>query len=294
MESLVSRSDISDQMSNFRFYYYEPSMAAAAVLAVLFGLATLVHSYQLARSRTWFMIPFVIGGIFETVGYGGRIMSATENPGPYDKIPYIIQSLLLLVAPPFFAASVYMELGRIVMMVGAEEKLFIRRAWLTKIFVIGDVATFLIQATGSSMMASDDPDKVNIAHYAVVGGLFLQILFFGLFVVVATIFHVRLSTVSTPLAIKRPWTKHMISLYVVSMLILVRSVVRGIEFIQGYDGYIMTHEAFLYGFDAVLMFLAVVTMNVIHPGEVASYLREDQTSVSKGKLRSLDVAYTPV
>lgn len=294
MDALIARSDIADQMSNFRFYYYQPSMVAAIVFAVLFGLATLVHSYQLARSRTWFMIPFVVGGIFETVGYVGRIMSATENPGPYDKIPYIIQSLLLLVAPPFFAASVYMELGRIVMMVGAEEKLFIRRAWLTKMFVIGDAATFLIQATGSSMMASDDPDKVNIAHYAVIGGLFLQILFFGLFVVVATIFHVRLSMASTPLAIKRPWTKHMISLYVVSMLILVRSVVRGIEFIQGYDGYIMTHEAFLYGFDAVLMFLAVVAMNVIHPGEVARYLREDETSVGKEKLRSLDVAYSPV
>lgn len=65
----------------------------------------------------------------------------------------------------------------------------------------------------------------------------------------------------------------MLSLYIVSILILIRSLMRCIEFIQGYDGYIMTHEAFLYCFDAVPMFLAVVTMNVIHPGEVSSYLR---------------------
>lgn len=244
------------------------------------------------RSKSWFMIPFVIGGIFETVGYVGRTLSATENPGPYGKIPYIIQSLLLLIAPPFFAASIYMELGRIVMMVGGEKKLFIRRTWLTKTFVIGDVATFLIQATGSSMMASSDPDKVNMAHYIVIGGLFLQILFFGLFVIAATIFHFRLTVTPTPLAAKRPWTKHMISLYIVSMLILIRSVVRAIEFIEGYDGYIMTHEAFLYGFDAVLMFTAVATMNVIHPGEVAMYLREDKDGKESHGL--LNVEYTAV
>lgn len=281
MDALAARSDAAEQMANFRFYYYEPSMAAAVVFTVVFGITTLLHTFQLIRSKTWFMIPFVIGGLFETVGYVGRILSALENPGPYDKIPYIIQSLLLLLAPPFFAASVYMELGRIVLMVDGDKKLFIRRTWLTKIFVVGDVATFLIQATGSSMMASDDPAKVNVAHYIVIAGLFLQILVFGLFVVAATIFHARLARAPTTMALKRPWTKHMISLYVVSILILIRSVVRGIEFVQGFDGYIMTHEAFLYGFDAVLMFLAVVMMNVIHPGEVARYLRGDRVSEDK-------------
>jgi hypothetical protein len=48
---------------------------------------------------------------------------------------------------------------------------------------------------------------------------------------------------------------------------------RLIEFIQGYNGYVITHEVFLYGFDALPMFLAVVTMNVIHLGEVARHLR---------------------
>lgn len=287
MNHLVPRSDIADQMSNFRFYYYEPSMAAAVVFTVLFGVATLVHTYQMVRSRTWFMLPFVIGGIFETVGYVGRALSAAENPGPYDKIPYIVQSLLLLVAPPFFAASIYMELGRVVMVVEGEAKLFIRRSWLTKTFVLGDVATFLIQATGSSMMASDDPDKVNVAHYIVIGGLFLQILFFGLFVATATVFHLRMAKAPTKLAAIRPWVKHMVSLYIVSMFILVRSVVRAIEFIQGYDGYIMTHEAFLYGFDAVLMFCAVVTMNAVHPREVAQFLREDKASTEKGEYQAL-------
>lgn len=158
-------------------------------------------------------------------------------------------------------------------MVDAEKKLFVRLTWLTKIFVFGDVATLLVQATGSSMLASDDPEKVNVAGYIVIGGLFLQVAFFGMFVLTAATFHFRMAKAPTSLALDRPWNKHMLSLYIVSALILIRSVMRCIEFIQGYDGYIMTHEAFLYCFDAVPMFLAVVTMNVIHPGEVASFIR---------------------
>jgi hypothetical protein len=84
----------------------------------------------------------------ETIGYIGRILSAQQNPGPYTLSPYIMQSVLLLVAPALFAASIYMELGRIVLMVDGERSLFIRRTWLTKLFVAGDVLSFLMQSSG--------------------------------------------------------------------------------------------------------------------------------------------------
>lgn len=50
-------------MESFTFYYYKPSGPAAGIFVVLFGLSTLLHFYQLIRTRTWFMIPFFIGGI---------------------------------------------------------------------------------------------------------------------------------------------------------------------------------------------------------------------------------------
>lgn len=92
--------------------------------------------------------------IVETIGYTGRGMSADESPGPYTMNPYIIQSVLLLVAPALFAASIYMELGRIVLMVDGERALFVRRKWLTKIFVAGDVLSFLMQSSGTSISNS--------------------------------------------------------------------------------------------------------------------------------------------
>lgn len=64
------------------------------------------------------------------------------------------------------------------------------------------------------------------------------------------------------------WKKHMYALYFVSGLIMIRSVTRVVEYLQGRGGYIMSHEVFLYTFDATLMFIAVLTFNVVHPSEI--------------------------
>lgn len=76
-------------------------------------------------------------------------MSAQQSPN-WSIGPYVIQSTLLLVAPALFAASIYMELGRIIMMVKGERFALIRVNWTTKIFVAGDVLSFLMQASGLS------------------------------------------------------------------------------------------------------------------------------------------------
>lgn len=58
----MSGSSSSTQF-NFVYYYYSPSSAAAGIFLVLFGLSSLLHFYQLVRTRTWFMIAFLIGGL---------------------------------------------------------------------------------------------------------------------------------------------------------------------------------------------------------------------------------------
>lgn len=67
---------------------------------------------------------------------------------------------------------------------------------------------------------------------------------------------------------QRNWVTVLLALYVVSALILVRSVFRLVEYKGGYDGYVMTHEAFGYGFDALLMFVSMVVMNAYHPAVI--------------------------
>ena len=61
-------------------------------------------------------------------------------------------------------------------------------------------------------------------------------------------------------------------MYIVSILILVRSVFRIIEYAQGNTGYILSHEYSLYVFDAALMFGVVLGFNAVHPSEVKAWL----------------------
>lgn len=87
----------------------------------------------------------------EFIGYIGRALSASQTPD-WTLGPYIMQSVLLLVAPALFAASIYMYLGRLIVLVRGEKFSVIRVGWMTKIFVAGDVLSFLMQSLGMIRM----------------------------------------------------------------------------------------------------------------------------------------------
>lgn len=99
----------------------------------------------------------------EGIGYIGRIVSHNNITAVG---PYVVQSVLLLVAPALFvrlsrlhisldrfsillkAASIYVVLGRLIRKLHAERFSLIRINWLTKFFVAGDVLSFLMQSSG--------------------------------------------------------------------------------------------------------------------------------------------------
>jgi len=85
--------------------------------------------------------------LVEWIGYIGRAISSQETPN-WTLGPYLIQTLLLLVAPALFAASIYMELSRIIALADGESHVLIKKKWLTKLFVCGDVVSFLLQMGG--------------------------------------------------------------------------------------------------------------------------------------------------
>jgi len=256
----------------FNFYEYDPSLAAAVLFAVLFAISTALHLFQSIRKRAWFMTPFIIGGLFETVGYIGRVMSAND---PYARNPFIVQTLLILLGPALFAASIYMVLGRIILLTEGESYSLIRRTWLTKIFVTSDVLSFLLQCGGGGIMASNqtDPDKVKLGQNVILVGLFAQIAVFAFFVLVAVLFQVRGRAYLDTLPSHITWAKHLNILYATCMLILIRSLFRVIEYIMGDGSYLLRYEVFAYVFDASLMLAAMVLVNAVHPGDIATLLK---------------------
>ncbi|KAB8279117.1 RTA-like protein [Aspergillus minisclerotigenes] len=253
---------------------YNPSIPAAAIFLILFVIATVWHGYLLVRTKSWYWIPFFIGGIFQIIGYVARIAGHNHET---SILIFSIQNLTILLAPALYAASIYMVLGRVISSLRAPHLSIIPLKWLTKIFVMGDILSFMAQCAGSflfpggGMMASGGS---NSGIQITIVGLIIQLVFFGIFLVTAVIFHKRKrkdssshmeheTFISTPS--KRHWTTLLWALYAVGILILVRSFYRLIEFIDGYGGYIMSHEAFLYVFDALLMSSAMFIMVRYHP-----------------------------
>jgi hypothetical protein len=55
--------DLKPYRDNYYLWYYVPSLPAAIVFLVIFIAATILHFYRLIKTRTWFCIPFAIGGI---------------------------------------------------------------------------------------------------------------------------------------------------------------------------------------------------------------------------------------
>lgn len=147
-------------------YGYIPSLAAGIIFIILFAATTFYHLWQLIQARCRYFIPFVIGGVcmsnpislfpsdrgrnanVETVQIIGYICRVVARDHLVSIPLYALQSLMILLAPPLYAASVYMVLGRTITYLHAENLSLVPVRWMTKIFVTGDVISFLLQCGG--------------------------------------------------------------------------------------------------------------------------------------------------
>ncbi|KAJ5983010.1 hypothetical protein N7481_005109 [Penicillium waksmanii] len=252
-------------------WHYVPSIAASIVFILLFLAVTSFHFWKIFRTKVRFTLPFAIGGLFELIGYAARA-------GAYDKtghlMPYIIQSVFILIAPTLFAAAVYMVLARIIRSVKAEHLSPIPIRFVTKAFVTCDVLTFFIQGGGAGLMSQSS--LTNTGQYIVLAGLILQIATFVMFLITATIFKLRMDRHPTIATMNSdvPWVKHLYSMYAISAMILLRSIFRVIEYGLGNDGYLLSNEWPTYILDALPMFLAMVCFAAWYPSELQPFLHK--------------------
>ncbi|GJP92767.1 hypothetical protein CBS147343_4733 [Aspergillus niger] len=265
----------NDSSVSFVLYRYTPSIPAAAIFTAVFIILAIVHTYLAIRHRSKYFIPFIIGLLFEAAGYIARIFSH------YDTLalgPYIVQTMLILVAPPLFAASIYMTLGRLILYLDAESASLLRVKYIAKIFVVGDIISFLLQCGGGGYMSAGSLSAMEDGAHIVIAGLAVQLLFFGFFIIASAIFHYRVKTnsqyyttrqvISSSSRRRDSWECMLWCIYGACVLILIRSIYRVVEFVEGNDGFVMRLEYLLYIFDAVLMALQAMLLLVGYPGRV--------------------------
>lgn len=181
--------------------------------------------------------------------------------------PYIFAQCFVLLGPTLFAASVYMMLGRIIRRIGGENLLVIRVSRLTKTFVGGDILSFVVQGNSTPLSVLGYPKWGEVL---VVFGLAIQLISFFLFWVTAVIFARRIRRSPTPESLepRLPWKKAIRMLYAVSVLIMIRSIFRIIEYVLGNDGYPLTHEWTLYVFDSVPMAIVMLIFLIWYPSQI--------------------------
>lgn len=268
-------------------YRYVPSRAGAVVCAVIFFIMTLLHLWQFVKLKNRILIFVVIGALCEVGGFGARIGSHFDDTAWG---PFIVQGTLLLVGPLFFAATIYMMLGRTIRLADGEDVSLIPARWYTRIFVAADVSTLTIQGLGAGIMGTMKLHLALAGEKIVIAGLVLQVATFIIFLVAAIDFQIRMNKKAANVpheAASKPtnsWRKMLYILYSVSTLVLARCVFRLIEYAMGNASYLIAHEWTLYVFDAVPMFLVLVLLLALQPAKYATLESKKAEEASDGEM----------
>ncbi|KAF5563650.1 7-aminocholesterol resistance [Fusarium napiforme] len=249
------------------FFEYLPNKPAAISFVALFGIATLAHLVFLFIFRAWFFIPFILGGICEIFGYFGR---AQAHDTPDKAGPFILQNVLLLAGTPFLAATIYMSLRRVATALDSQHLSFISLRWLTKLYVLIDIACIVSQFIGAIIPASGEPDAITKGRTILIAGLIVQLCALSIFILTSLYLYIRTRQETGPFldsSLVR-WRRYFRTIEAVTVIMIIRSIVRVVEYLQGQGGFVISHEVFIYLFDALLMFLVMLLLLIVHPGRL--------------------------
>lgn len=208
-----------------------------------------------------------MGALWQTACYVFRILSIKYVA---NSTYYSVWFILMLLAPLWINAYVYMVLGRMVYNFTSSAKILGVKAWRFGLyFVLLDIFAFVVQAVGASMASGDNIPQSQIFRglHIYMGGVGLQQFFICCFIGLAVRFqrHMKQDTYVTDQ--KRAF-RMLYILYAVLTLITVRIIFRLVEYSKGYSSGIPVHEAYQYILDSTLMLIALVLFNIVHPGRI--------------------------
>jgi RTA1 like protein len=262
--SVMGNSTCLDPNSPDAIWPYCPNEGAAIFFAILFLGTTVANIYFAAKYRLSFCWVLIMGAIWELVGFG---MRAAATQYQQSMALYTPMLLLVLLAPLWINAFVYMLFARIVYYFDESQKVaFIPATRLGVLFICLDIVTFFIQAIGASMLSSTDASSINLGKTLYMSGIGFQEGFICLFLGFVIRFHLRARRSHT--ARSTHYNPTVILIYVSLALITVRIIFRLVEYSQGFDSPIPHTESYQYIFDALPMFIATLLWAIWHPGRV--------------------------
>lgn len=173
-----------------------------------------------------------------------------------------------LTAPAFFTAGTYIILGRLIKLFGHGVSPLGPNTYLYVFFSI-DTVSLIIQAVGGGIAASglDKPgsDTTNGTN-AMIAGIVFQLASVLVFsaLMAWVIYQTNKKQIPALTDTKVRWVIAATGFSV--LCVVIRSIYRTIEMLQGWRGYLMTNERFFIALDGALMVACVVVFNIASPG----------------------------
>ncbi|POR35144.1 hypothetical protein TPAR_04677 [Tolypocladium paradoxum] len=269
--------------ANYGFY---PRWEDNVAFAIAFGLATMAHLTQAVVLKKPFCWVIIMGALWECLCFTLRALGARDQQ---ESIYVTLSTLLFLLAPLWINAFVYMVVARLIKLLQPQKRAVgIPAQWLAKGFVSADIICFIIQAAGGGLMADQhNTEASETGRRVYMAGVGAQLACVMVFLVFNVMFHrdlmnhMRTGKVEN----RNRWTKPLMwAIYIVLVLIVGRIIFRLIEFSQGVSSSntILRHEEFQLYLDALPMLIALVALNLVHPGLV---LEASECSLPSAKIK---------
>ncbi|EPQ25750.1 uncharacterized protein PFL1_06617 [Pseudozyma flocculosa PF-1] len=289
---------------------YKPNKIANMVAGIVYALLGFAFVWRWAttmRARWSLWLPI---GCFASAA--GFFMRTQVDPCDFNIPIYAVSQMLVLVSPCAFIAFNYMLYKRIVLAADPEcaaaavsttkkggntiKKKHVKSRFsfmppliAGRLFVCSDLITFLIQSYGGGMTAQEK--TVDIGNKLFLIGVTCQACVYGLYILAFTVLAYRLNKYRvSDLATgeKIQWRTSLRSLivltYISSVFVMIRSVFRVVEFVQGHQGELVTHEVYLFVLDVLPLVIAVFVWLCIWPIHNINHLADECHSTQHEQL----------
>ncbi|KAK9490407.1 RTA1 like protein-domain-containing protein [Lipomyces doorenjongii] len=252
-------------------FTYLPNLGGNAFYAAWFGLLAVVQILLLVRYRIWGYSVAMLGGlILEILGYVGRIQM---HFNPFTKNPFAMYLVCLTIAPAFLGAAVYLCLSRIVVVYGENLSRFKPRTY-TLVFIVCDVISLLLQASGGAIASGSGSNSVNTGKNLMLAGLIFQVVATLLFMTACAEFAWRVHQAGLDecdpnhvgLTNSRLFHVFLWGLAAAISCIFTRSVYRVAELSQGFHGSLANQEVTFMILEGAMIFIAAGSQTLLHPG----------------------------
>ncbi|KAF5687318.1 phospholipid-translocating ATPase [Fusarium denticulatum] len=243
---------------------YQPNVPANAIFIGVFGLSMALHIFQGIKMKTWgFMASMMAGCILEIIGYIGRLII---HDNPFEFIGFLLQIIMITIAPVFFSAAIYVLLSQVINFVDPNVSRFSPK-YFYWIFIPSDIISLILQAVGGAVsVVSTAQEDVKTGEDISIAGLVFQVVTLLCFVALFVDYVVRASKSPARYRLTKPILTFLFFLFLSTIFILIRCGYRIAELNGGYFSAIFRDEGLYIALESCMMCIAVLLLNAGHPG----------------------------